>query len=191
MVALIFSLFTPEISILPISPISSIAITVSKSFCICWMIFPPGPITAPMNSLGISSTSIFGACGLTSVLGASMVFNISPRIWRRPSLACFKAVSMMSIESPWILISIWQAVIPSAVPVTLKSISPKWSSSPKISERTVNLPDSGSVTNPMAIPETGFVICTPASIKANVPAQTVAIEDEPLDSRISETIRIV
>src|SRR5690606_37014377 len=64
-------------------------------------------------------------------------------------------------------------------------------SSPKISESTVNLPDSGSVTNPIAIPETGFVICTPASIRANVPAQTVAIEDEPLDSRISETIRIV
>ncbi len=29
----------------------------------------------------------------------------------------------------------------------------------------------------MAIPETGFVICTPASIRANVPAQTVAIEE--------------
>ena len=41
----------------------------------------------------------------------------------------------------------------------------------------------------MAIPETGFLICTPASIKANVPAQTVAIDEEPLDSKISETTR--
>ena len=29
----------------------------------------------------------------------------------------------------------------------------------------------------------------PASINANVPAHTVAIEEEPLDSRISETTR--
>jgi hypothetical protein len=39
----------------------------------------------------------------------------------------------------------------------------------------------------MAIPETGFFNCTPASIKAIVPEQTVAIEDEPLDSNTSET----
>ena len=43
----------------------------------------------------------------------------------------------------------------------------------------------------MAIPETGLLILIPASINASVPAQTVAIEEEPLDSRISETTRIV
>jgi hypothetical protein len=38
----------------------------------------------------------------------------------------------------------------------------------------------------MAIPATGALIGTPASISANAPPQTVAIDDEPLDSRISE-----
>ena len=39
----------------------------------------------------------------------------------------------------------------------------------------------------MAIPETPPLILIPASISAIDPAQTVAIEDEPLDSRISDT----
>ena len=43
----------------------------------------------------------------------------------------------------------------------------------------------------MAIPETGLFIFTPPSINANVPAHTVAIDEEPLDSKISETNRIV
>ena len=41
----------------------------------------------------------------------------------------------------------------------------------------------------MAIPDTGFLSFTPASIRASVPAQTVAIDDEPFDSRMSDTIR--
>ena len=43
----------------------------------------------------------------------------------------------------------------------------------------------------MAIPETGFFMATPASINARVPAQTVAIEEEPFDSMISDTTRTV
>jgi hypothetical protein len=43
----------------------------------------------------------------------------------------------------------------------------------------------------MAIPETGFVIGTPASIRLKEPEQIVAWEEEPLLSRISETILIV
>ena len=41
------------------------------------------------------------------------------------------------------------------------------------------------------MPATGFLIGTPASISASVPPQTEAIEDEPFDSRMSETMRIV
>ena len=44
---------------------------------------------------------------------------------------------------------------------------------------------------PMAMPETGALILMPASINARLPAHTVAMEDEPLDSRMSETMRIV
>src|SRR5690606_23805649 len=62
-------------------------------------------------------------------------------------------------------------------------------SSPKISDNTANL--SPSVIKPIAIPETGFVIWIPASINAKVPEQTVAIEEEPLDSNTSETILTV
>jgi len=40
----------------------------------------------------------------------------------------------------------------------------------------------------IAIPATGAFIGTPASISARVPPHTVAIEEEPLDSRMSETI---
>ena len=39
----------------------------------------------------------------------------------------------------------------------------------------------------MAIPETGLFILTPASINAIVPEQTVAIEDDPFDSKTSLT----
>ena len=41
------------------------------------------------------------------------------------------------------------------------------------------------------MPATGLLIGTPASISASVPPQTLAIEDEPFDSRMSETMRIV
>ena len=88
-----------------------------------------------------------------------------------------------------ILISICNDVIPLSVPATLKSISPKWSSSPKISDRTAK--SSPSLIRPIAIPATGFFKGTPASIKANEVPQTVAIEEEPLDSVISDKTLIV
>ena len=42
----------------------------------------------------------------------------------------------------------------------------------------------------MAIPDTGALIGTPASISARLPPQTEAIDDEPFDSVISDTTRI-
>ena len=41
------------------------------------------------------------------------------------------------------------------------------------------------------MPETGAVIGTPASISASVEPQTEPIDEEPFDSSVSETIRIV
>src|SRR5574344_1644892 len=49
------------------------------------------------------------------------------------------------------------------------------------------LSDSLSEIKPIAIPDTGFLIFTPQSINARHPAHTVAIDDEPLDSNISDT----
>jgi len=45
-----------------------------------------------------------------------------------------------------------------------------------------------SLIKPIAIPATGSLIGTPASINASDAPQTVAIEEEPLDSVISDTI---
>ena len=85
--------------------------------------------------------------------------------------------------------SICSAVMPCAVPATLKSMSPRWSSSPRMSDRTAN--SSPSLISPMAMPAQGSVSGTPASISDIDEPHTVAIEDEPFDSVISETTRIV
>src|ERR1700743_2477371 len=60
-----------------------------------------------------------------------------------------------------------------------------------MSDKIAYLVPISLVINPIAMPDTGLVILIPASINANVPAQTVAIDDEPFDSKISETTRIV
>ena len=43
----------------------------------------------------------------------------------------------------------------------------------------------------MEIPATGLLIGTPAAIRPSVAPHTEAIEEEPLDSRMSEITRIV
>jgi hypothetical protein len=54
----------------------------------------------------------------------------------RPSFAWPSASRRMSKVTPEILMSIWSAVMPFAVPATLKSMSPRWSSTPAMSEST-------------------------------------------------------
>ena len=83
------------------------------------------------------------------------------------------------------------AVIPSFVPPTLKSISPKKSSIPCMSVSIIYL--SGlflSVTSPVEIPATGFLIGTPASIKASVLPHMLACDVEPFEDKTSETTLI-
>ena len=185
------SLFGAETVTCPLPSVSSIVIVAPVSSCICWIILPPGPMIAPMNSFGISKASIRGTCGLSSARGSDIVSSMQFRICSRPAFACINACSRISNERPSHLISIWVAVKPSRVPVVLKSISPKWSSSPRISLRIAYLSSPGFLMSPIAIPLTGFFIGTPASIKANVPAHTVAIDEEPFDSRIWLTKRTV
>ncbi len=50
---------------------------------------------------------------------------------------------------------------------------------------------SPSLINPIAIPATCSLIGTPAHINAKDPPQTDAIEEDPFDSVISDTILIV
>src|SRR5271167_4109560 len=47
---------------------------------------------------------------------------------------------------------------------------------------------SPSTTNPIAIPAQGAFSGTPASISASDPPHTDAIDDDPFDSRMSDTI---
>ena len=98
---------------------------------------------------------------------------------------------MISSVMPLTLMSIWIAVMPSVVPATLKSMSPRASSMPWMSVRIAYLPASPPVIRPMATPATGALIGTPASISASVLPQTLAIEVEPLELSTSETRRIV
>ena len=50
---------------------------------------------------------------------------------------------------------------------------------------------SPSWIRPIATPAHGPLMGTPASMSASEEPQTVAMEDEPFDSRMSDTIRIV
>src|SRR5207244_11785024 len=58
--------------------------------------------------------------------------------------------------------------------------------------RSVRIPTlSPSLTSPIAMPATGAFSGTPASMRAMEAPHTVAMDDDPLDSRMSETIRMV
>ena len=78
-----------------------------------------------------------GANSDSSVRGAAIDSAILPRMNSRPSRACVSASRRISNVTPVILMSIWSAVMPFSVPATLKSMSPRWSSTPAMSVRTV------------------------------------------------------
>src|SRR5690554_7763487 len=46
-------------------------------------------------------------------------------------------------------------------------------------------------TRPMAMPATGFLMGTPASMSASVLPHALAMDEEPLDSSTSDTTRMV
>ena len=171
-----------------IVPSSSISIVAPVSSVIARMVVPPLPMTSRILSGWILMVVIRGAYSDISGLDDMITSFILPRMCMRPVRACARATSMISLVIPLILISICSAVTPLAVPATLKSMSPRWSSSPMISERTTNF--SLPLINPIAIPATGASIATPASISDRLVPQTDAMELEPLDSVISDTTRI-
>ena len=81
-------------------------------------------------------------------------------------------------------------MIPSVVPVTLKSMSPKKSSRPWISVRSTKSSSVSPVTRPQLIPATIFLIGTPAAMSDIHDAQVEAIDVEPFDSKVSDTVLI-
>src|SRR6266540_3522774 len=148
---------------------------------------PFGPISAPILETGICSTWTRGARRLTCSRGRSMAAWMTSRITMRASRAWVSAPISTSLGMPVSLVSSCSAVTNSRVPATLKSMSPKASSAPRMSVRVTNSPPSE--IRPMAMPPTGALMGTPASISDRVEAHTDAIEVEPLDDSTSETSR--
>src|SRR5512142_1506374 len=68
-------------------------------------------------------------------------------------------------------------------------MSPRWSSLPRISVSTATR--EPSLISPIATPAHADFTGPPASNSARDPPHTVAIDDDPFDSRMSETTRIV
>ena len=85
--------------------------------------------------------------------------------------------------------------MPLSVPAILQSMSQKASSQPMMSVsnwwREIAPWSSVCEQSPMLMPATGRIKGTPASISARLPPQTEAIEVEPLDSMISQVMRMV
>src|SRR5438270_649162 len=111
--------------------------------------------------------------------GCRRVESIVRRMSRRASRAWSSVPRMIASSMPSIFRSSWMPVMPWPVPAILKSMSPKWSSSPMMSVSSTKR--SGSLTRPIEMPATGSLIGTPASISASVPPHTDAIDAAPVD----------
>ena len=112
------------------------------------------------------------------------------RICMRPCLARVSDCSTTSHVRPRSFRSTWNPVMPFSVPATLKSMSPQWSSAPRMSVTSTLRLSSAVVNSPTDTPATGALIGMPASIIANDPTQMEAMDEEPLEPMISDTIRM-
>ena len=119
-----------------IVPSSSMSILQPVCSTISRITLPPVPITSRIFSFGTFMMVIRGAVAATSSRAPVIAFDISPRMCIRPSRACASAMRMISGVIEVILMSICSAVMPTSVPATLKSMSPRWSSSPRMSDST-------------------------------------------------------
>mmetsp|Transcript_23777 Transcript_23777/g.56319 ORF Transcript_23777/g.56319 Transcript_23777/m.56319 type:complete len:238 (-) Transcript_23777:429-1142(-) len=195
-ISLAFSIWEasyPEICTSPLS--STLMLDNPKSSISARICFPPGPMTLPMESSEIFTIMTLGTVGGSSPLGSASAFSISPRMWILPSFAWWRARAMVSSVSPSHLMSSWNVVMPSLSPATLKSIVPSASSVPRMSDTMTAFSSDTSLLSPrsipMAMPATGLLMGTPASIRARQPPQTDAIDEDPLDSVTSDSTRIV
>ena len=119
-----------------IVPSSWMSMSALNSSVMPRMVSPPLPITSPIWSGLIWIEKMRGAHSLSSLRGSAIASSILPRMWSRALRACSSASVRISNVTPVILMSICRAVMPSAVPATLKSMSPRWSSTPAMSVRT-------------------------------------------------------
>ncbi len=169
------------------TPSSSMSMSAPVSRTICWIILPFGPMMSPILSTGTSTTWRRGAVSRRSSRGPEIASSITSRTFARACFALRRPSPSTSEGSPCNFVSSCSAVTNSAVPATLKSMSPMASSAPRISVRVTYL--SPSWISPIAMPATGDLIGTPASIKEREDAHTDAIEVDPFELIASETNR--
>ena len=117
----------------PTGPSPSTDTSAPVSCSMARIVLPLGPMISPTLSPGTSKLTIFGAVGPTSDRGREIASSITSRICMRASLAWASARASTSAGMPSIFVSSWRAVTKSAVPATLKSMSPKASSAPRMS----------------------------------------------------------
>src|SRR5437764_1214633 len=168
----------------PTTPSSSTAMSAPVSCCRALMTLPLGPMTSPILSIGISKLVILGAVPCTSGRGSAMAPFMTSRILRRASLACCSAWASTSAGRPSIFVSSCSAVTTSAVPATLKSMSPNASSEPRMSVSAMYVPLSKM--RPMAMPATCSRIGTPASLSDSDDAHTEPVDDALADELLGE-----
>jgi hypothetical protein len=158
---------------------------------IALIIAPLGPITAPILSTGMRTTVTRGANSLISS-GPSIASAMTSRMCRRASRAWVRAAASTADGMPSSLVSNCSAVTKSRVPATLKSMSPKASSAPRMSVSATYwvVPSTVSETRPIAMPATGAFSGTPEFSRASVDAHTEPIDVEPLEPSASETCLI-
>ena len=124
--------------------------------------------------------------------GTSIASAMTSRIVSRASLAWVSAAASTEAGMPSSLVSSCSAVTKSLVPATLKSMSPKASSAPRMSVSVTYSvwPSTSSEIRPIAMPATGAFSGTPAFSSDIVDAQTEPIDVEPLEPSASDTCRI-
>ena len=122
--AIAFLAASPSVAAIWIVPSSSTLIWVPVSAVIWRITLPPAPMTSRILSTGILMVVMRGAYGESSLRLALMTAVILSRIVMRATRACSSASRRISFVMPETLMSICRAVTPSAVPVTLKSMSP-------------------------------------------------------------------
>ena len=149
---------------------------------------PPLPMTSRILSTGMWMVSMRGAVSRISPRGAGDLGEHRVENERAALARLLESAGEDVDRQALALLSICKAVMPFSVPQTLKSMSPRKSSIPWMSVKMTT--SSPSLIRPMATPETGALMGTPASMRANVEPQVEAIEEEPLDSRTSETTRM-
>mmetsp|Transcript_9447 Transcript_9447/g.29821 ORF Transcript_9447/g.29821 Transcript_9447/m.29821 type:complete len:252 (+) Transcript_9447:262-1017(+) len=156
------------------------------------IVSPPLPMIAPQcagsNLRLVMRMTVDGS----DERGPGCASSILLKMCCRPSCACASAVRSSGTSRPSHLTSSCKAVTPSLSPATLKSIEPSASSRPRMSvSTTCSAAGLSSKRRPIATPATGLAIGTAASISARQPPQTDAIDEEPHDIVMSDSIRTV